>query len=109
MPRWHLLIMSAEHTCAEYVEASPGLEDQAHGSAFARRYGAHPSMADLLRHIGTTSGCTSRSRSAIWPRSAALTNDAVTTDRPYPKSHTGGGPTTRGSGVSRAVATACDS
>jgi ubiquinol oxidase len=42
----------AEHTYAEYVAAHPELETQPHGSEFARRYGAHSSMADLLRQIG---------------------------------------------------------
>ncbi|MCE3555962.1 hypothetical protein LWC33_31525 [Pseudonocardia sp. RS11V-5] len=42
----------AEHEYAEYVAEHPELETVPHRSAFADRYGAHVTVADLLRQIG---------------------------------------------------------
>jgi ubiquinol oxidase len=42
----------AEREYARFVEEHPEFETQAHGSGFAREYGALPTTADLLRQIG---------------------------------------------------------
>ncbi|MBW0099976.1 hypothetical protein I4I73_28755 [Pseudonocardia sp. KRD-184] len=55
-PRWAYRLNAdfedhAEHTYAEFVAEHPELEAVPHRSAFAARYGAHGSVADLLRQI----------------------------------------------------------
>ncbi|MEU7818282.1 alternative oxidase [Pseudonocardia sp. NPDC049154] len=56
-PRWSYRLNAdfedhAEHEYAEYVAEHPELETVPHRSAFADRYGAHATVADLLRQIG---------------------------------------------------------
>ena len=54
-PRWSYRLNAdfhAEHTYAEFVVEHPELETSPHRSAFAARYGAFGSVADLLRQIG---------------------------------------------------------
>jgi ubiquinol oxidase len=56
-PRWSYRLNAdfedhAEHTYAEFVVEHPELEIRPHRSAFAARYGAFESVADLLRQIG---------------------------------------------------------
>ncbi|WP_433506446.1 alternative oxidase [Pseudonocardia halophobica] len=56
-PRWSYRLNAdfedhAEHEYAEYVTEHPELETVPHRSAFADRYGAHATVADLLRQIG---------------------------------------------------------
>ena len=56
-PRWSYRLNAdfedhAEHSYAEYVAEHPELERVPHRSVFARQYGAHPGVADLLRQIG---------------------------------------------------------
>jgi hypothetical protein len=56
-PRWSYRLNAdfedhAEHEYAQYVAEHPELETTPHHSAFADRYGAHATVADLLRQIG---------------------------------------------------------
>lgn len=56
-PRWSYRLNAdfedhAEHEYALFVAEHPEFETCAHGSVFAEQYGAHPSVADLLRQIG---------------------------------------------------------
>ncbi|GAA4558445.1 alternative oxidase [Pseudonocardia xishanensis] len=56
-PRWSYRLNAdfedhAEHEYAEFVAERPELETVSHRSQFADRYGAHASVADLLRQIG---------------------------------------------------------
>ena len=56
-PRWSYRLNAdfedhAEREYARFVEEHPEFDTQPHGSAFARGYGALPTLADLLRQIG---------------------------------------------------------
>lgn len=56
-PRWSYRLNAdfedhAEHEYAEFVAEHPELETVPHHSLFADRYGAHATVADLLRQIG---------------------------------------------------------